>query len=74
MQTLKTITKTLKLNNKEIANHCGVSYQAVMYWIRGQFMPRTKHKAKIMELSKDIITEEHFTNSWNEYQNKNKKV
>ena len=74
MQTLKTITETLNLKNKDIAKYCGVSVESVRKWICGKDMPKPKNKAKIIEFSKDIITEEHFTNTWNEYRNKDKKV
>ena len=67
MQTLKTITETLNLKNKDISTYCGVSVQSVGKWICGKASPKPKNKAKIMELSKGIIREEHFTNSWNEY-------
>jgi hypothetical protein len=74
MQTLKTITETLNLKPKDISKHCGVSVESVRKWICGKDMPRPKNKAKIMELSKGIIREEHFTNSWNEYHNKDNKI
>lgn len=74
MQTLKTITETLNLKPKDIANHCGVSNQSVRRWIMGEDMPKPKNKTKIMELSKGIIREEHFTNTWNEYHNKDKQA
>jgi DNA-binding XRE family transcriptional regulator len=66
MQTLKTITEALGITKKDIAKHCGVSNQSVVYWINGEIMPKPKNKAKIIELSKGIIKEEYFTNSWNE--------
>jgi len=74
MQTLKTITEALRITKKDIAKHCKVSNQSVVYWMSGKDMPRPKNKAKIMELSKGIIKEDHFTNSWNEYHNKDKQV
>ena len=69
MQTLKTMTETLNLKKKDIAKHCGVSVESVRKWLIGKDMPKPKNKAKIIELSKGIIREEHFTNSWNEYHN-----
>ena len=74
MQTLKTITEALRITKKDIAKHCKVSNQSADYWINGKFTPKPKNKAKIMELSKGIIREEHFTNTWNEYHNKDKQV
>ena len=74
MQTLKTITETLNLKSKDIAKYCGVSFESVRKWICGKDMPKPKNKAKIMELSKGIIREEHFTNTWNEYHNKDNKI
>ena len=67
MQTLKTITETVNLKNKDIAKYCGVSVESVRKWICGKDMPKPKNKAKIIEFSKGIIREEHFTNTWNEY-------
>ena len=74
MQTLKTITEALRITKKDIATHCGVSNQSVVYWIDGKFTPKHKNKVKIMELSKGIIRDEHFTNSCNEYHNKDNKI
>ena len=74
MQTLKTITETLNLKPKDISTHCGVSVQSVRTWICGKNMPKPENKTKIMELSKGIIREEHFTNTWNEYHNKDNKI
>ena len=74
MQTLKTITETLNLKNKDISTYCGVSVQSVGKWICGKASPKPKNKAKIIKFSKGIIREEHFTNTWNEYHNKDKQA
>lgn len=71
MQTLKTITETLGISINDIANHCKVSNTSVRKWICGKDMPKPKNKAKMIELSKGVIREEHFTNSWNEYRSEN---
>jgi predicted transcriptional regulator len=74
MQTLKTMIKELNLKPKDIAKYCGVNVESVRTWMSGKDMPKPKNKANFIKFSKGIIREEHFTNSWNEYHNKDKQV
>jgi DNA-binding XRE family transcriptional regulator len=50
MPTLRELREDAFLTQRELAQACGVTYQTISEWERGQVMPSMKHRRKLAEV------------------------